>query len=131
MFETDAKPELDRLKREKEWVESILKSVADPIVFTDLDNRILTQNQRASQLFCPGEYNAPARREIIERNNKTFNLYIADHTSFQEMVCGELALTDPVNGAELHFEVVSTPSKGGDERVLGIVTVFRDVTELR
>src|SRR5262249_23510716 len=34
-------------------------------------------------------------------------------------------------GSELHFEVISTPSRDTRDRMLGIVTVFRDVTDLR
>src|SRR6185295_17177914 len=30
-----------KLQRERQWIESIMKSVADPIVLTDLDNQIL------------------------------------------------------------------------------------------
>ena len=36
-----------KLQRERQWIESIMKSVADPIVLTDLDNQILLQNRRA------------------------------------------------------------------------------------
>src|SRR5204863_1500323 len=36
-----------KLQRERQWIESIMKSVADPIVLTDLDNEILLQNRRA------------------------------------------------------------------------------------
>src|SRR5262245_37922355 len=130
MSEADIKPELNRLKREKEWVESILKSVADPIVLTDLKNCILTQNQRASQLLSVGEFDSSTRREAIERNRQTFNFYISRHASFRDMVSGELTLIDPINGADLHFELVSTHSKDGDDRIMGIITVFRDVTAL-
>src|SRR5439155_21810798 len=38
---------------------------------------------------------------------------------------------DPVLGSELNFEVISTPSRDTRDRMLGIVTVFRDVTDLR
>ncbi|HEY9502698.1 MAG TPA: hypothetical protein VIR01_13780, partial [Pyrinomonadaceae bacterium] len=40
-----------KLQRERQWIESIMKSVADPIVLTDLDNEILLQNRRAEELF--------------------------------------------------------------------------------
>ena len=40
-----------KLQRERQWVESIMKSVADPIVLTNLDNEILLQDQRAEELF--------------------------------------------------------------------------------
>ncbi|HET7113566.1 MAG TPA: hypothetical protein VFI57_07985, partial [Pyrinomonadaceae bacterium] len=39
-----------KLQRERQWIESIMKSVADPIVLTDLDNEILLQNRRAEEL---------------------------------------------------------------------------------
>src|ERR1041385_2995677 len=46
-----------KLQRERQWIESIMKSVADPIVLTDLDNEILLQNRRAEELFS-GSANA-------------------------------------------------------------------------
>ena len=46
-----------KLQRERQWIESIMKSVADPIVLTDLDNQILLQNRRAEELFS-GSANA-------------------------------------------------------------------------
>jgi PAS domain-containing protein len=38
-----------KLQRERQWVESIMKSVADPIVLTNMDNEILLQNRRAGR----------------------------------------------------------------------------------
>src|SRR5207253_6319122 len=42
---------INKLQSQRQWVESIMKSVADPIVLTNLDNEILLQNHRAEELF--------------------------------------------------------------------------------
>lgn len=53
-----------KLQRERQWIESIMKSVADPIVLTDLDNEILLQNRRAEELFS-GSANAGDRKSVV------------------------------------------------------------------
>jgi PAS domain S-box-containing protein len=123
--------ELDQLKREKEWVESILKSVADPIVLTNLNNEILMQNRRAADLLNITDGDSLERRTAVEKNNRLFKLYISGRADNKDTVSSDLTLIDPVQGSELHFEVISTPSRDTRDRMLGIVTVFRDVTELR
>ncbi len=49
------KQTISRLEREREWVNAITQSVADPIVLTNLDNQILLQNKRAEELFSGSE----------------------------------------------------------------------------
>jgi PAS domain S-box-containing protein len=123
--------ELDQLKREKEWVESILKSVADPIVLTNLNNDILMQNRRAAELLNFSENDLPSKCRAVETNKMLFNKYISSRTENDDMASSELTLIEPELGSELHFEVISTPSRDTRDRMVGIVTVFRDVTELR
>ena len=43
------------LQRERQWVESVMQSVADPIVLTNLDNEILLQNHRAEEFLSGSE----------------------------------------------------------------------------
>src|SRR6185436_2005268 len=78
--------ELDQLKREKEWVESILKSVADPIVLTNLNNEILMQNRRAADLLNLTDDDSPEKRAAVEKNNRLFNLYISGRADNKETV---------------------------------------------
>ena len=58
-----------KLQRERQWIESIMKSVADPIVLTDLDNEILLQNRRAEELFSGSANAGEGKRRALKMND--------------------------------------------------------------
>ncbi|MEW6729706.1 MAG: ATP-binding protein [Acidobacteriota bacterium] len=130
----EAKPVymLDQLEREKEWMESILQSMADPILLTDLNNKVLLQNRRATELLNFSPEDPAPLRQLRELNHTRFTDYLAARSADDKAkIKQDLSLIDPVTGTELHFEVISTPSKDNYDRSVGVVTVFRDVTALR
>src|SRR5215471_858926 len=121
-----------RLRRERQWVESIMKSVADPIVLTNLDNEILLQNQRAEELFSGSRDANEGKRRALKMNDLLFSAYLSSATvSSTDAVGRDLTLVDPIEGSDLHFEVLSTPALNELGEVIGLVSVFRDVTDLR
>jgi signal transduction histidine kinase len=121
-----------RLRRERQWVESIMKSVADPIVLTNLDNEILLQNRRAEELFSGSDDASEGKRRALKMNDLLFSAYLSSATvSYTDAVGRDLTLVDPIEGSDLHFEVVSTPALNELGEVIGLVSVFRDVTDLR
>ena len=61
-----------KLQRERQWIESIMKSVADPIVLTDLDNEILLQNRRAEELFSGSANAGEGKRRALKMNDLLF-----------------------------------------------------------
>jgi PAS domain S-box-containing protein len=121
-----------KLQRERQWIESIMKSVADPIVLTDLDNEILLQNRRAEELFS-GSANAGAgKRRALKMNDLLFSAYLSSATvSSSNLVQRDITLVDPIEGSDIHFEVISTPAANARGEPLGLVSIFRDVTDLR
>jgi len=121
-----------RLRRERQWVESIMKSVADPIVLTNLDNEILLQNRRAEELFSGSDDASEGKRRALKMNDLLFSAYLSSATvSSADAVGRDLTLVDPIEGSDLHFEVLSTPALNELGEVIGLVSVFRDVTDLR
>src|SRR5262249_40953155 len=120
------------LRRERQWVESIMKSVADPIVLTNLDNEILLQNRRAEELFSGSDDASEGKRRALKMNDLLFSAYLSSATvSSTDAVGRDLTLVDPIEGSDLHFEVLSTPALNEMGEVIGLVSVFRDVTDLR
>lgn len=120
------------LQRERQWVESIMKSVADPIVLTNLDNEILLQNQRAEELFSGSEEASEGKRRALKLNDLLFSAYLSSAAvSSTEIIGRDLTLVDPIEGADIHFEVISTPAVNTQGERIGLVSVFRDVTDLR
>jgi PAS domain S-box-containing protein len=123
---------ITKLQRERQWVESIMKSVADPIVLTDLDNEILLQNRRAEELFSGSANAGEGKRRALKMNDLLFSAYLSSATvSSSELIQRDITLVDPIEGTDLHFEVISTPAVNARGEPLGLVSIFRDVTDLR
>jgi PAS domain S-box-containing protein len=121
-----------KLQRERQWIESIMKSVADPIVLTDLDNQILLQNRRAEELFSGSANAGEGKRRALKMNDLLFSAYLSSATvSSSNVVQRDITLVDPIEGSDIHFEVISTPAVNARGEPLGLVSVFRDVTDLR
>ncbi|MDT4969139.1 MAG: hypothetical protein QOJ64_3876 [Acidobacteriota bacterium] len=123
---------VNKLQRERQWVESIMKSVADPIVLTDLDNQILLQNRRAEDLFSGSTDAGEGKRRALKMNDLLFSAYLSSAAvSSSEVVQRDITLVDPLEGSDIHFEVISTPALNAKGERLGLVSIFRDVTDLR
>src|SRR5687768_5969165 len=121
-----------KLQRERQWIESIMKSVADPIVLTDLDNEILLQNRRAEELFSGSANAGEGKRRALKMNDLLFSAYLSSTTVPPSAVIQrDITLVDPIEGSDIHFEVISTPATNGRGEPLGLVSIFRDVTDLR
>ena len=121
-----------KLQRERQWIESIMKSVADPIVLTDLDNEILLQNRRAEELFSGSANAGEGKRRALKMNDLLFSAYLSSATvSSSEIIQRDITLVDPIEGSDIHFEVISTPATNARGEPLGLVSIFRDVTDLR
>ena len=119
-------------QRERQWVESVMKSVADPIVLTNLDNEILLQNRRAAELFSGAGQSSAGKRRALEMNDRLFSEYLSGAAvSSTEIVGHDLTLVHPPEGSDIHFEVISTPALDARGERIGMVSIFRDVTDLR
>jgi len=123
---------MNKLQRERQWVESIMKSVADPIVLTNLDNEILLQNRRAEELFSGSVEASEGKKRALKMNDLLFSAYLSSAAvSSTEGQGRDLILVDPLEGSDIHFEVISTPAFNPQGERIGLVSVFRDVTDLR
>lgn len=123
---------ISKLQRERQWVESVMKSVADPIVLTNLDNEILLQNRRAEELFSGSKDAGEGKRRALKMNDLLFSAYLSSAAvSMTEIVQRDITLVDPIEGSDIHFEVISTPALNARGERIGLVSIFRDVTDLR
>ncbi len=121
-----------KMQRERQWVESVMKSVADPIVLTNINNEILLQNRRAEELFSDTKDANHDKRRALAMNDLLFSAYLSSAAVASESIVGrDLILVDPSEGSDIHFEVISTPALDARGERIGLVSVFRDVTALR
>jgi two-component system NtrC family sensor kinase len=65
-------------------------------------------------------------------NDLLFSAYLSSATvSSSEVIQRDITLVDPIEGSDIHFEVISTPAVNARGEPLGLVSIFRDVTDLR
>jgi PAS domain S-box-containing protein len=119
-----------RLERERALMQSILKSVPDPVLLTDPEGRLVLANPRAELYFASEEDESEGRRRAVALNNMLFSAALSRHAiEGAEVARRELPLVDPSDGSDRLFELMSAPILTPDGP--GIVSVLRNVTDLQ
>jgi PAS domain S-box-containing protein len=119
-----------RLDRERALLQSILKSVPDPVLLTDPEGRLVIANPRAELYFASEEDESEGRRRAVALNNMLFSAALSRHAiEGSEFARRELPLVDPTDGSDRLFELMSAPITTPDGK--GIVSVLRNVTDLQ
>lgn len=119
-----------RLDRERALLQSILKSVPDPVLLTDPEGRLIIANPRAELYFASEEDESEGRRRAVALNNMLFSAALSRHAiEGSELARRELPLVDPSDGSDRLFELMSAPITTPDGK--GIVSVLRNVTDLQ
>ncbi|MBI2911609.1 MAG: PAS domain S-box protein [Chloroflexi bacterium] len=117
---------------EKEWLRWMLNSVQDPVVLADEQNRILLHNLHAERLLLAQPEDSPGKRRAIELNNVLLLAALSSLALGHDAALGrELTLVDPIEGAELVYEVISQPATNLRTGESALVAVLKDVTDLR
>jgi PAS domain S-box-containing protein len=128
----EAELDNERLRQPRDRLTLMVDSLPDPVVITNASNDIISSNRQADHLLNARESDSPGRRRAIELNNLLFTSYLA-----KAMMGGslggarELNLVDPDEGSDLLFEVLTHPlgARVGPEDA--VLSVLRDVTDLR
>jgi PAS domain S-box-containing protein len=130
---TAVRQSADRVTKERDRLTSIIDSLPDPIVITNAANDIVVQNARAERLLNTRDSDSEGRRRAVEVNNLLFTSYLARAVMTGGLQSGprELNLVDPGEGTDLLFEVLAHPLGGGAEGGGAVLSVLRDVTDLR
>lgn len=119
-----------RLDRERALLQSILKSVPDPVLLTDPEGRLVVANPRAELYFASEEEESEGRRRAVALNNMLFSAALTRHAiEGAEFERRELPLVDPSDGSDRLFELMSAAIVTPDGP--GIVSVLRNVTDLQ
>jgi PAS domain S-box-containing protein len=123
----------ERLTQQRERLTLMVDSLPDPVVITNAANDIIAQNHRADRLLHVRDDDSPGRRRAIELNNLLFTSFLskAAMTGGAQSGPRELNLVDPDEGTDLLFEVLAHPlgERVGPEDA--VLSVLRDVTDLR
>ena len=122
--------EARKLRRERALFFTIINAVADPILLTDTEGRLIVANARAEKLFAASEEESEGRRRAVELNNMLFSAALSRSAVEGTQEARELLLVDPSDGSDLLFEVLSTTVEDPREGT-GVVSVLRNITDLR
>jgi signal transduction histidine kinase len=118
------------MRAERDRLDLIIDSVADPILVTDPSGRIVLMNSPAERLFTAPK-GAPADVSMrVSANDAHFssfmsNLFVASDLRRR----GELGLVDPIAGEPLPVEAVGGKILSEHGEVTAVVTILHDRTE--
>lgn len=112
-------------------MQTVMESMTDPVILTDPQHRVITQNKAAERYFRLAEDVSEGRVRAVELNNLLFSAALSSMAVSGNDSSRDMTLVDAIEGDEVLFEAVSAPSYGPDGRRSGMVTVLRDVTDLR
>jgi signal transduction histidine kinase len=128
-----AQQEIEELRESRDRLMLMMNALPDPIVITDTANNMLVQNRRAEHLLAAGETDSAGRRRALELNNLLFTsgLARAVMSAGARAESRELNLVDPDEGADLLFELLAHPLGDGLEPQGPVLSILRDVTDLR
>ncbi len=112
-------------------MQTVMESMADPVILTDTQHRVIMQNKAAERFFKLPDNVSEGRVRAVELNNMLFSAALSSMVVSGNDSSRDLTLVDSFEGEEVLFEAVSAPSFTRDGRRTGMVTVMRDVTDLR
>jgi signal transduction histidine kinase len=117
-------------------LQTVMQSMSDPVILTDNHYRVIVQNRAAERFFklpdsTVSEGLSEGLARAVEMNNMLFSAALSSVAVSGVEASRDLTLIDAVEGEEMLFEAVCTPTFSREGMPLGMVTVMRDVTDLR
>ena len=109
---------------------TVMESMADPVILTDNQHRVIIQNRAAERFFRVPEGISEGGKRAVEFNNLLFSAALSSMVVSASDSSRDLTLVDVMEGEEVLFEAVCAPTFVSQSRT-GMVTVMRDVTDLR
>ena len=122
--EADVRAERDRL-------DLIIDSVADPILVTDPSGKILLMNAPAERLFTVPEGSREELQRAVRTNDAHFSSFVSNVflSAGSSRFRGEISLTDPQAARALPVEAISGKVTSEHGEVTAVVTILHDRTE--
>ncbi|MGE5206340.1 MAG: ATP-binding protein [Chlamydiota bacterium] len=110
---------------------TVMQSMADPVILTDNHHRVIMLNKAAERFFRMPEGVSEGGARAVELNNLYFSAALSSMAVSGVESHRDLTLVDVMEGEEVLFEAVCAPTFSGEGARSGMVTVMRDVTDLR
>jgi signal transduction histidine kinase len=118
-------------RAERDRLDLVIDSVADPIIVTDPGGNTVMMNAPAERLFTAPEAAAADTLRLVQANDAHFssfvsNLFFEGGTLRRS---GSIGLVDPSSGAALPMEAISGKIVSEHGEVTALVTILHDRTE--
>jgi PAS domain S-box-containing protein len=118
-------------RAERDRLDLVIDSVADPILVTDPGGNTVMMNAPAEHLFTAPESASAETQRIVQANDAHFssfvsNLFFEGGTLRRS---GSIGLVDPTTGASLPMEAISGKIVSEQGEVTAVVTILHDRTE--
>jgi signal transduction histidine kinase len=122
--EADARAERDRL-------DLVIDSVADPILVTDPGGNIVMMNAPAERLFVAVDGDSAEAHRQVQANDAHFSSFVSNlfFEGDSRRRTGSIGLVDPTTGASLPMEAISGKIVSEHGEVTAVVTILHDRTE--
>jgi signal transduction histidine kinase len=122
--EADARAERDRL-------DLVIDSVADPILVTDPGGNIVMMNAPAERLFVAVDGDSEDAHRQVQANDAHFSSFVSNlfFEGDSRRRTGSIGLVDPASGASLPMEAISGKIVSEHGEVTAVVTILHDRTE--
>lgn len=120
-----------QVRAERDRLDLVIDSVADPIIVTDANGGMMMTNAPAERLFTAGA-EAPIEETLrVRANDAHFSSHVANLFFLQPggRFRGELGLSDPKTAAQVPVEAISGKVLSEHGEVTAIVTILHDLTE--
>src|SRR6267142_1024204 len=122
--EADARAERDRL-------DLVIDSVADPILVTDPGGNIVMMNAPAERLFVAVDGDSEEAHRQVQANDAHFSSFVSNlfFEGDSRRRTGSIGLVDPTTAASLPMEAISGKIVSEHGEVTAVVTILHDRTE--
>jgi PAS domain S-box-containing protein len=119
------------VRAERDRLDLIIDSVADPIVVTDPGGNIVLMNAPADRLFTLPVDATAEELQRVQANDANFTSFISNlfFTGVELRWRGGISLVDPKSGASIPVEAVSGKILSEYGEVSAVVTILHDRTE--
>ena len=119
------------IREDRDRMNLLIDSVADPILVTDPAGAIVQMNAPAERLFTAPPGSSGDVAGIIPSNDAHFSSFVANllFSGGVQRYSGFIGLTDPESGAAVPFDATAAKVLSEHGELVGVVTILHDRTE--
>ncbi len=119
------------VRSERDRLDLIISSVAEPILVTDPEGKILMMNDPAERLFTVPPSSTPEAAQTVRANDANFSSFVSNLFFLSEgrQHHGGISLVDPEKGTPVPVEAFSAKIISQQGELIGIATILHDQSE--